>query len=345
MVKKQGKTKLTKMRKQTKVKKLLKKKNIEPDIEPDVTIIIPTHTAPIDDVVAAVKQQVYCGHVTIIAMDDGARDRDEEMPRGIIYIHNETNLGLARNMNKGILMATTDFVITLHQDCIPQGTDWLRKSMLPMKNPSVVVSSPRQIIPKKVWKGFSFWHKVFAVPELELQHTIHEHATVYRMDIIKKCGLFDYKAHHTAGEDTDLFLKMKHYGKLVVNDGLIAHIHAPHNDSLWGFIKKVFMRDNEAMGVLHRKYSFEMGFQFWYDLFRTILFLFFFVFLFYNVWVSLGLFIGIVFLANFRHLNVVLHILDLRLVFLPFVYTFVWFITLFSMWKGFVTGKQGWFNN
>jgi len=313
--------------------------------QPDITIVIPTHTAPVNDVVLAVQNQNYKGKIKIIVMDDGKTERSSQMPKGIKYVHNGTNLGLARNMNKGILMAKTNFVITLHQDCIPQTTDWLALAMKPMQDKSIVLSSSQQIIPKQVWNKFSFWHKVFAVPELKLQKTINEHATVYKMDVLKKCGLFDYKTHHTAGEDTDLFMKMRNYGKLVVNEGLVAHIHAPHNDSLLGYIKKILMRDNEAMGVLHRKYLLKMGFQFWYDLFRTVLFLFLAVFLFYDYFVSLGILAVIVILANIMHLNVVKHLVDIRLLFLPFVYTFIWFITLFAMWKGFLTGKQGIFNN
>ncbi len=337
--------KLKKIKQIGKTERTERKESKNHAFSPDVTIIIPTHTAAIDTVLCALHEQSYAGRMIVIVMDDGAHDRSESMPSWVIYVHNECNLGLARNMNKGILMAKTEFVITLHQDCIPQTTDWLQKAMLPMQSKAVVLSSSQQIIPKKVWDGFSFWHKVFAVSELTLQKTVSEHATVYRMDILKKCGLFDHKTHHTAGEDTDIFIKMRRYGKLIVNDGIVAHVHAPHNDSLGGYIKKILMRDNEAMGVLHRKYGLAMGFQFWYDLFRTGIFLFFIVFLLYNTNVSFVLLTGIVFLANFRHINVLYHIFDVRLIFLPLIYTFIWFITLFSMWKGFISGKQGWFNN
>ena len=315
-------------------------------VQPAVTLIIPTHSAPVDAVVAAVKKQAYKGEVTIIVMDDGHYNRIAEMPKGITYIHNEKNLGLARNMNKGISLARTPYVITLHQDCIPNGEHWLSLLMRPLlENSAVVLSSSQQIIPKAVWEQFSFWHKVFAVPELSLQKTINEHATAYRLDVLSSCGLFDALTYKTAGEDTDLFMKMRKHGLLAVSDALVAHVHAPHNDSLWRFITKVFVRDNEAMGVLHRKYTFQMGFQFWYDLLRTFLFLFFIIFLFYNPWISLAIFCAIVFLANVTHLSVIKHVLDLRLVFLPFVYTFVWFVTLLALWKGFITEKQSWFNN
>ncbi len=321
----------------------IKKQNFP--FQPDVTIIIPTHTAPVTAVVAAIKKQQYQGKVTIIIMDDCPHDRTAEMPKKVLYVHNEKNLGLARNMNKGILLAKTEFVITLHQDCIPQGEYWLVSALQPMQNASVVLSSSQQILPKNVWESFSFWHKVFAVPELLLQKTIHEHATVYRLSLLKQCGLFDGETYKTAGEDTDLFMKLRKYGRFVVNDGLVAHIHASHNDSLRKFIQKVYMRDNEAMGVLHRKYGLAMGFQFWYDLLKTILFLFFTIFFFYNLWISLLIFLGIIFIANVTHIQIVRYIKDIRLLFLPFIYTGIWVITLFSMWKGFLTGKQGWFNN
>ncbi|MEK6921715.1 MAG: glycosyltransferase [Nanoarchaeota archaeon] len=307
--------------------------------EPNVTIIIPTHSAPIDTVVAALRKQKYTGKVTIIALDNGERDRTKEMPKGVTYIKNKQNLGLAGSLNKGILLASTPYVITLHQDCVPVGSDWLSALMLPFADSSVVLSASQQILPKEIWNKFSFWHKVFAVPELQMQKTIHERATVYKTSVVEECGLFDNTTYLTAGEDADLFMKMKAYGKFVVSSALVSHIHAPHNDSLWKFIK-TFLRCHEAMGVLHRKYLFRMGFQFVYDLVKTVLMLFLVVFLFFNVGVSLFIFGVIVVLANIMHLGVVRYVCDWRLVFVPFVYTFVWFATLIVMWKGFVSGKQ-----
>lgn len=307
--------------------------------QPNVTIIIPTHSAPIDSIVSAVRKQKYIGKVTIIALDNGERDRKKEIPKGIMYIKNEKNLGLAGSLNKGILLAKTEWIITLHQDCVPVSESWLSNLMKPCEDPRVILSTSQQILPKEIWDRFSFWHKVFAVPELDVQKTIHERATAYKTAVVEECGLFDNKTYLTAGEDSDLFMKMRPYGKFVVSDAVVSHIHAPHNDSLWKFIK-TFLRCHEAMGVLHRKYLVRMGFQLWYDVVKTILFVFFLIFLYYNLLVSLTIFGVIVFLANITHVNVVQYVRDLRLFFVPFVYTFVWFANLAMTWKGFVTGRQ-----
>jgi GT2 family glycosyltransferase len=306
---------------------------------PSVTIIIPTHSAPVTTIVDALQQQEYNGDVTILILDNGPIDRTKEIPKGATYIKNEKNIGLAGSLNKGIRLSRSDYILTLHQDCVPQGNDWLTTLMKPFDDPAVIVSSSQQILPREVWKKFSFWHKVFAVPELSLVKGVYERATTFNREAVIACGLFDNVTFSTAGEDTDLFMKLKEKGRFVVSDALVAHEHAPHNDSLWKFIN-TFLRCHEGMGVLHRKYLLRMGFQFWYDLFRTLLFLFFVVFLFYVPVVSLGIFIGIVVLANVKHTSVFRYIRDLRLVFVPFVYTFVWFATLFVTWKGFVTGVQ-----
>jgi GT2 family glycosyltransferase len=307
--------------------------------EPAVTIVIPTHSAPIDTVVGALKRQKYTGNVTIIALDNGDNDRLKQMPRGITYIKNEKNLGLAGSLNKGILLAKTEYVITLHQDCVPVGEQWLRDLMKSFQDPHVVLSASQQQLPLEVWKQFSFWHKVFAVPELKTQKTIHERATAYKTSVVEECGLFDNKTYLTAGEDADLFMKMSVYGRFVVSDALVSHVHAPHNDSLWKFVK-TYLRCHEALGVLYRKYFFRMGFQLFYDLVKTILFVFFVIFLYYNMVVSLILLGVIVVLANVTHLNVLKHVSDWRLLLVPFVYTLVWFLTLFVTWKGFVMGVQ-----
>src|SRR3989338_4024143 len=265
--------------------------------EPNVTIVIPTHSAPIDTVVAVLKKQKYSGKVTIISLDNGNRDRTKEMPKGITYIKNQTNLGLAGSLNKGISLAKTEYVITLHQDCVPVGTAWLSELMKPFEDPKVVLSASQQQLPKEIWKQFSFWHKIFAVPELEMQKTIHERATAYKTSVVEECELFDNKTFLTAGEDSDLFMKMRAYGKFVVSSAVVSHVHAPHNDSLWKFIK-TFLRCHEAMGVLHRKYFLRMGFQLFYDLIKTMLVLFFVVFLFFNSYVSLGILALIIVLAN-----------------------------------------------
>lgn len=304
-----------------------------------VTIIIPTHSAPIDEVVSAIKKQKYTGGVTVIALDNGEKDRKKEMPKGIIYLKNEKDLGLAGSLNKGILLAKTEWVITLHQDCVPVSEFWLSELMKPCKEPKVVLSSSQQQLPKEIWNAFSFWHKVFAVPELKIQKNIHERATAYKTSVVEECGLFDNKTFLTAGEDSDLFMKMQAYGKFVVSDAVVSHVHAPHNDSLWKFIK-TYLRCHEAMGVLHRKYFLRMGFQLWYDLLKTILAAFLVIFLFYNFFVSLVIFLIIFILANMMHVNVVRYVHDRRLIFVPFVYTFVWFATIAVTWEGFVTRKQ-----
>ncbi len=307
--------------------------------EPAVTIVIPTHSAPIDSVADALKKQKYTGKVTVIVLDNSNKDRSKEMPHGITYIKNEKNLGLAGSLNKGILLAKTDYVITLHQDCVPINERWLSELMKPFADPKVILSASQQQLPKEIWNTFSFWHKVFAVPELKIQKTIHERATAYKTSVVEECGLFDNKTFLTAGEDSDLFMKMRAYGKFVVSDAVVSHMHAPHNDSLWKFIK-TFLRCHEAMGVLHRKYFLRMGYQFWYDLLKTLFVLFFLVFFFYNILVSLGIFVLIIVLANITHFDVLRYVCDWRLVFLPFVYTFVWFATLIVMWRGFLMGRQ-----
>ncbi len=304
-----------------------------------VTIIIPTHSAPVIEVVAAIKQQKYSGKITIVVLDNGARDRKKELPKGIIYIKNEANLGLAGSLNKGIMLAQTELIITLHQDCIPVGNKWLGNLLVPLEDATVVLSSSQQILPREIWQQFSFWHKVFAVPELKKQKTIHERATAYKKSAVIACGLFDNKTFHTAGEDSDLFMKMQKYGRFVVSDAVVSHNHAPHNDSLWKFIK-TFLRCHEAMGVLHRKYLFKMGFQLFYDFMKTILFLFLVVFLFYNVYISLTILSAIIVFTTIIHITIIKYIQDIQLFALPFIYTFIWFATLFVMWKGFVIGKQ-----
>ncbi len=313
-------------------------KNQKQQKEP-VTIIIPTHSAPVTEVVSAIKQQKYPGKVTIIVLDNGIKDRTKEMPKSIIYIKNEKNLGLAGSLNKGIMLAKTEFIITLHQDCIPVSDNWLTELLMPFETQHVVLSSSQQILPKEVWQRFSFWHKVFAVPELKKQKTIHERATAYRKSIVVSCGLFDNKTFHTAGEDSDLFMKMQKYGRFAVSNGVVSHNHAPHNDSLWKFIK-TFLRCHEAMGVLHRKYLLKMGFQIFYDFIKTILLLFFVVFLFYNVYASIIMLNIIIILANVTHISVIKHIKDIRLIGLPVIYTFIWFATIIVTWKGFISRKQ-----
>ena len=306
---------------------------------PPLTIIIPTHSRKIYDVVKAVKKQKYKGKVTILVLDNAENDRTKEMPKGIVYIKNKRNIGLAGSLNKGIHLAKTDVVITLQQDIIPASDTWLRTLVQPMEDPIIVLSSSKEILPKNVWEKFSFWHKVFAMPQLKAQNEISEHATAYQREILLKVGCFDQETFFSAGEDTDLFFKMEKHGKLIVSNALVYHVHAPHNDSLWKFMG-TFMRCHEGMGVLHRKYLFRMGFQFWYDALKTVLTVLMIVFLFYNAWVTLVLFIITIILSNITHINTFMYIKDIRLFAVPFVYTFVWYVTLFVTWKGFITGKE-----
>lgn len=204
----------------------------------DVSIIIPLHK-PNKEILSKIedslKKQDFKGKIEIIRIQEG--------------------LGLAASLNTGIKKAKNKIVISLHQDCIPSSNNWLTNLVEPLKRKEVVATVSKVELPFGFWKNFGFMARVMSIKEQEtLTPLLDEKGCAYKIEALKKVGLFNELKYKTAGEDFDMYLKLKKVGKIEYPGAKIIHLHI---HTFKNRFRKEFQL-SEGFGALVRTYGNEM---------------------------------------------------------------------------------------
>lgn len=213
-----------------------------------VSIIMPLHNPNKDllkRIEKSIKSQGYKGKIILIKVNKG--------------------LGLADSLNYGIKKAKTEIVVSLHQDCIPATDKWLKKLVEPIEK-GAVASVSKVELPYELWNKFDLVAKVMSAKEQKIETPLlDEKGCAYRKKALIKAGLFDNKNFRTAGEDFDMWIKLKKLGEIAYPDCKIIHnhIHAARNR-----IKKEIQLSN-GFGALVRIYGREMP-KFWLGIIKAI---------------------------------------------------------------------------
>lgn len=151
---------------------------------------------------------------------------NEQEYNGKIEIIKSEGCGLAHNMNDGIKRAKYEAVVTLHQDSIPADKYWLKKLVEPLNNKNVVASVSRVHLPEELWNKFDIFAKALTIREKGvITPLMDEKGCAYRKNVLELVGFFDEKNFRTAGEDLDMYLKLKEHGKIAHPDCEIIHMH------------------------------------------------------------------------------------------------------------------------
>ncbi len=176
----------------------------------DVSIVLPIYRpdpALLTKIRSAIKSQKRDGKLEVIEVDEG--------------------LGLADSLNFGIRKAKYPIVVSLHQDCIPQGDQWLETLISPLLQKEVVASVSQVNLPKPLWDTFDAVAKVLSVKEQNvLTPLMDEKGCAYKKEAFLKGGFFDGKTYRTAGEDFDMYLKLSQQGKIAYPEARITHYHS-----------------------------------------------------------------------------------------------------------------------
>jgi len=265
----------------------------------DVTIIMPLHNpdkdllGKIDNVV---KEQDYEGKVRVVKVDEG--------------------FGLAESLNYGVQKAKTEIVVSLHQDCVPGSKDWLRKLVRPLIEDNGVVTSVSKVeLPYGFWKSFDLGGKIMSAKEQGvIVPLMDEKGCAYKKSSLLKAGLFDSKNFKTAGEDFDMYIKLKKIGKIAYPDCKIFHFHK-HN--FQNRLKKELQLSN-GFGALVRIHGKQMP-DWKIGLLKSIPLFGWPLFLFKFPYARIGL-AGLLWIPLSLGINL---------------------IYSFGFWKGFLEGREG----
>ncbi len=165
------------------------------------------------------------------------------------------DIGLAENINYGIKKAKYDIVVTLHHDCIPENEYWLEKLIKPFENKEVVATVSDVHLPIELWKNFDIFARALTLSQKgTITPLLDEKGCAYRKKILKEVGLFNYKEFRTAGEDFDMYIKLKERGKIVYPGCKIIHIHPT---TFKKRLRKIY-QDSNGYGALVRIHGKKM---------------------------------------------------------------------------------------
>lgn len=213
-----------------------------------VSIIMPLYNpnkSLLKRIEKSIKNQDYKGKVKLIKVDE--------------------HLGLAEQANHGIKKAKTKIVIILEQDCIPATKSWLKKLVEPVEK-GAITSVSKVDLPYELWEKFDLVAKIMSAKEQKIiTPLMDEKGCAYKKDALIKAGMFDSKNFRTAGEDFDMWIKLKKLGEIAYPDCKIIHyhIHTAKNR-----IKKEIQLSN-GFGALTRIYGIEMP-KFWLGFLKSI---------------------------------------------------------------------------
>jgi glycosyltransferase involved in cell wall biosynthesis len=143
---------------------------------------------------------------------------------------NKSDLGLAGSFNYGISQCKTEFFILMHSDVVVSDADAFRKAIAPFaKDQKVVAAHPITVQPYEVWKKFSFWQKCFfrKYAGVDAEGLLGKF-DCFRRDLFgRKLKQFDNRIFRTAGEDTDMSIRIKEAGLLEARSGIrVIHLHS-----------------------------------------------------------------------------------------------------------------------
>tara|TARA_Y100000310_G_scaffold338921_1_gene429958 strand:- start:3020 stop:3817 length:798 start_codon:yes stop_codon:yes gene_type:complete len=204
----------------------------------NVSVIIPAHNPDkvfLKKIENSIKTQKFNGKIEIKIIEKG--------------------FGLAKSLNYGIKKSKYDILVSFHQDCIPENEFWLKKLTKPLKQRGVVASVSKIKLPIKFWKRFGFFTKILTKKERGVLTPLFDgKGCAFKKSAILKVGLFDFKNFRTAGEDFDMYIKLKKIGKIKYPDCKIYHLH---NTNFNKRLKKEIQYAN-GFGALVRIHKKEM---------------------------------------------------------------------------------------
>ncbi|MBI2629013.1 glycosyltransferase family 2 protein [Candidatus Pacearchaeota archaeon] len=175
----------------------------------DVSVIIPAFNPDrelLDKIVKTIKNQKFNGKIEVIVVD-----RKE---------------AITKQMNWGIMKAKYPIIVMIIQDCLPDGKYWLSILIEPFKNKEVVATTSKVHLPEDLWEEFDSFAKAMTLKERGvISPLLDGKGSAYRKSALKKAGFFDEKNFRTAGDDFDMYIKLKNLGKIKHPECKVFHIH------------------------------------------------------------------------------------------------------------------------
>ncbi len=309
---------------------------------PGVSMVMTAYNAE-NEIVEAMDsftKQEYSGKIELIIVNDCSKDNTakkvfeySKKHRQVVLVDNKKNKGLAASLNEGIKKARYEVIIPLQQDLRVKSTKWVESLVLKLTKGTVAVISPIQI-PEELWETYDFWHKAYTLSETKpIKHLIGTKANAIRKKDFEKVGFFNDRDFATAGEDFDLYFKLKDMGKVDSIDEVTFHMEGNYRDSFKNQMQKQF-RQVEAQGALFRMHGWQM-----YGVKLAIIKTALVILLIVPPFNPIG-FLGLFAMGLAQAYKASKRIRHWKLLLLPFGNMIKYTLYVIAFWKGYFQGKQ-----
>lgn len=216
--------------------------------------------------IGAILAEISGSEWEIIVIDNGSDDDsvaliENHFPE-VVLIKNDTNIGFARAVNKGIEISAGDFILLLNNDAIitPESLDRLVDIMI--SEPAVGIAGPRTYFPDGTlqvsWARFTHLSSALLGSRQPLKsafkfirHAGNSHLPAYdnvdfvsgavmliRSALFSKIGLFD-ETFFMYAEDMDFCLKAKKAGWKVAYVPAATAVHGQGKSTKWDMTETI----------------------------------------------------------------------------------------------------------
>ena len=191
-------------------------------VNPKVSILVPVYNAQefITETISAVLSQSFADF-ELILLDDASTDKTAaiikkfaDRDKRIVYLHNDTNLGISASRNKLLSVAKGEYSAILDHDdiCLPRRLEYQVDYMDNNQDVDMIGSRFELFCPKNapLWRrlitnlGWVWCHPPYPTTSDLLQGNVMMHPTMmYRTQKLLKAGIY-YRSEYSPAEDYDL---------------------------------------------------------------------------------------------------------------------------------------------
>lgn len=149
----------------------------------------------------------------------------------IQLIKRDKTYRVADSFNLGAQLAKGTYIVNMHADCMLPTKNELKKLMAPcIKDPSVDLSAPYVVLPKSIWKKYNFWQKYLFANMVDVKiPSGNNQFECIKKETFLKMGGYDVKNFGgqdiIGGEDADFHTRLRKFGKIVLSNALVLHVH------------------------------------------------------------------------------------------------------------------------
>ncbi len=315
-----------------------------------VSVVIPSfnNEATLVATLDSIVKQAFDGAREILLVDDRSTDRTRSLAEAYVFpegwslrcVENERS-GLAGGYNCGWRAARYDTVVFMHADCFLLRTDAMARTLDFFRKPDVVAVMSRTVFPEDEWVSMGFWDQVARGRYVGKEsYAMGGKFDAIRRETLEAVGGFDQHRFFCAGEDSDMFLRLKRSGRIARSDVRVVHAH---HFSLEAPLYSIFQKQSilgQGFGALFRKHGLSVTF---YREMRSILalhlaklFLIVGLAVPYVRWVCVAILLAVGFLFSGRALR----LKDRRVLWVPGVNVIQLFVFTGGFLRGFIFGRQ-----